>query len=124
MRERGTETRPEVTLSLDVRKPADAPEDFDRRFERSVREVASRAVAHVKRGDQVLLVTSAGGRVKVDRSAGIDPLLRFLALVEPVVDDGAKRADGEADTRPADSRATPTRIPSPAASGKPVATPA
>lgn len=83
MRERGTETRPEVTLSLDVRKPVPAPEDFDRRFERSVREIASRAVAHVKRGDQVLLVTSAQGRVRVDRSAGIDPLLRFLALVEP-----------------------------------------
>ena len=82
-RERGTETRPEVTLSLDVRRPHAAPDDFDRRFERSVREVASRAVAHVKRGDQVLLLTSAGGRVKVDRSAGIDPLLRFLALVEP-----------------------------------------
>lgn len=85
MRERGTETRPEVTLSLDVRKPVPTPEDFDRRFERSVREIASRAVAHVKRGDQVLLLTSAQGRVKVDRSAGIDPLLRFLALVEPAV---------------------------------------
>jgi uncharacterized protein (DUF58 family) len=93
MRERGTETRPEVTLSLDVKRPTPPPEDFERRFERAIRELASRAVAHIKRGDQVLLITSTGARIKVDRSAGIDPLLRFLALVEsvasPANDEGA-----------------------------------
>ena len=54
------------------------------RFERRIRDVASRAVAHVKRGDRVAVVTNAGGAARADRSAGADPLLRYLALVESV----------------------------------------
>lgn len=84
LRERARETCPEVTLSLDLTYPEPAPDDFTTRFERQIRELASRAVAHVKRGDRVTLVTSTGQRVKADRAAGIDPLLRFLALIEPV----------------------------------------
>jgi uncharacterized protein (DUF58 family) len=82
LRERAQETRPEVTLSLDVHRPQ-PEEDFALRFERAIREVASRAVAHVKRGARVTIVTSSGQRVRADRSVGIDPLLRFLALLEP-----------------------------------------
>lgn len=89
MRERARETRPEVTLHLDQRRPPDDSE-FPARFERQIREVATRAVAHVKRGDRVSIVASTGQRVRADRSAGIDPLLRFLALIE-AVDDPAGR---------------------------------
>ena len=85
VRERARETCPDVRLSLDVRKPAGAGDDFGPRFERHVREIASRAVAHIKRGDRVTIATSAGQRVRADRAAGIDPILRFLALVEPVI---------------------------------------
>jgi hypothetical protein len=63
------------------------------RFERAIREVASRAVAHVKRGARVTIVTSIGQRVRADRSVGIDPLLRFLALLEPATSD-TPRAPG------------------------------
>jgi uncharacterized protein (DUF58 family) len=84
LRERARETCPEVAIQLDLRRPSPTPEDFPARFERSIREVASRAVAHVKRGDRVSIVTSTGQRVRADRAAGIDPLLRFLALVEAV----------------------------------------
>lgn len=87
MRERARETSPDVKLALDVRRPAKAPDDFPQRFERAVREVASHAVAHVKRGDRVTVVTSAGARVRGDRTAGVDPILRFLALVDAQPED-------------------------------------
>ena len=52
MRERARETRPDVTLAARRRpKPADAGDDWDAAFERRIRDVASRAVAHLKRGD-------------------------------------------------------------------------
>src|SRR6185312_535001 len=82
MRERAREARPDVAIALDVMKPGATGEDWDLGFERRIRDVASRAVAHVKRGDTVLVKTNAGGAARADRSAGADPLLRYLALVE------------------------------------------
>jgi uncharacterized protein (DUF58 family) len=84
LRERACESRPDVTLTLDVCRPHDAGEAWDAAFERRVREVASRAVAHIKRGDRVSVVTSAGVSTHTDRAAGADPVLRFLARVEAV----------------------------------------
>lgn len=84
MRERARETRPDVTLTLDVIRPEPAGEDWNSGFERRVRDVASRAVAHIKRGDRVVLVTTAGGLSRADRTLGADPLLRYLALLDPV----------------------------------------
>lgn len=82
-RERARDALPEVTLTLDVHKPEGAPSDeWDMGFERRVRDVASRAVAHLKRGDAVTLRTTAGEVVRADRASGADPALRFLALVE------------------------------------------
>jgi uncharacterized protein (DUF58 family) len=83
MRERARETRPDVTLMLDATRPATAGDEWLATFERSVRDVASRAVAHIKRGDRVAVITTAGGLARGDRSLGADPLLRYLALVEP-----------------------------------------
>ncbi len=83
--ERAREARPDVTLSLDVMKPAGshtAGEEWDIAFERRIRDVASRAVAHLKRGDSVTVRTSAGQVTRGDRSTGADPVLRFLALLE------------------------------------------
>lgn len=81
LRERARETSPEVRLRLDL-QPISGAEALQQ-FERQIRELASRAVAHVKRGDRVLLLTSRGQRILADRSVGLDPLLRFLALVDP-----------------------------------------
>ena len=81
-RERAREARPDVMLLLDVIKPASAPEEWDAGFERRIREIASRAVAHLKRGDCVAVRTSAGQIARADRASGADPILRFLALVE------------------------------------------
>jgi uncharacterized protein (DUF58 family) len=84
MRERAREARPEMRLTLDVTKPLHTKEDWELAFERRVRDVASRAVACLKRGDSVTVVTSAGGAIRADRTAGADPILRYLALVEAV----------------------------------------
>ncbi len=84
LRERARETRPDVDLPLDVVRPGDASDAFAQAFERRVREVASRAVAHIKRGDGAVVSTLLGDRVRGDRNVGADPILRFLALVEPV----------------------------------------
>lgn len=84
MRERARETRPDVVLRLDVIRPDDAGDEWAATFERRIRDAASRAVAHLKRGDRVTVVASAGASARADRAVGADPLLRFLALLEPV----------------------------------------
>ena len=84
LRERARETRPDVDLPLDVVRPEGAQDAFAQSFERRVREVASRAVAHIKRGDGAVVSTLLGDRVRGDRNVGADPILRFLALVEPI----------------------------------------
>jgi uncharacterized protein (DUF58 family) len=83
MRERARETRPDVKLTLDTMRPDRADDDWNTAFERRIRDVASRAIAHLKRGDRVTIVTTAGGTTRADRAIGADPLLRYLALLEP-----------------------------------------
>jgi uncharacterized protein (DUF58 family) len=93
MRERAREARPDVVLPLDIGRPSTAGDDWDVGFERRIRDVASRAVAHLKRGDTVAVKTSTGGACRGDRSAGADPLLRYLALVESVTHAGSQLHD-------------------------------
>jgi uncharacterized protein (DUF58 family) len=81
-RERAREARPDVTLPLEAVKPAGATDDWDLAFERRIREIASRAVAHLKRGDSVTVRTSTALVSRGDRSTGADPVLRFLALLD------------------------------------------
>jgi uncharacterized protein (DUF58 family) len=84
MRERARETRPDVTLTLDTLQPAGTGDEWAATFERRIRDIASRAVAHIKRGDRVAVFMTGGGVTRADRMVGADPLLRCLALVEPV----------------------------------------
>lgn len=90
LRERARETRPDVNIVIDNIRPAAAGESYGQQFEKRIREVASRAVAHIKRGDSVVVSTTAGDRVRGDRNLGSDPILRFLALLDAV--DEAKLA--------------------------------
>lgn len=85
LRERARETRRDVELVIDPMHPGTTPtEEWSVRFERRIRDVASRAVAHLKRGDGVTLRSVTGERVRADTSVGADPALRFLALLEAV----------------------------------------
>lgn len=87
LRERARETRPDMQIVIDAVRPSDAGEGFSQAFEKRIREAASRAVAHIKRGDGVIVATTLGERVRGDRSMGSDAILRFLALLEPVDED-------------------------------------
>ncbi len=87
LRERARETRPDVELVVDTVRPRAATrqpesEAFAQQLERRIREVASRAVAHIKRGDGVVVTTTTGERVRGDKNLGADPILRFLALLD------------------------------------------
>jgi uncharacterized protein (DUF58 family) len=87
LRERARETRPDIELIVDTVRPKAAmrqPESdaFTQQLERRIREVASRAVAHIKRGDGVVVNTTLGDRVRGDKNLGADPILRFLALLD------------------------------------------
>lgn len=84
MRERAREARPDVLLPLDVVRRDDAKDDWHNAFERRIRDIASRAVAHIKRGDTISVKTTAGEIVRGDRTTGADRVLRFLALVESI----------------------------------------
>jgi len=84
LRERAHETQRQVTLVVESTLAEGPPDDaWLARFERRIRDAASRAVAHLRRGDHVSLVTTGGERVRADRSVGADPILRLLALLQP-----------------------------------------
>ncbi|MGC4069655.1 MAG: DUF58 domain-containing protein [Polyangiaceae bacterium] len=85
LKERAHDAKSTVELFLDdtfsdIEKLAEQVE----RFERRIREVASRAVAHLRRGEIVQLRTSSGQRVVATPTVGADAILTFLALVAPV----------------------------------------
>lgn len=99
LRERARETRPDIELVIDTVRPANAEDGYSASFERRIREVASRAVAHVKRGDTVVVSTTTGERTRATKSVGADPILRFLALLEPVDETGARSNPNQHSTR-------------------------
>jgi uncharacterized protein (DUF58 family) len=91
LKERAREMRHEVELVIDNIRPPPFVSDDDEatvpgadQFERRIREVASYAVAHIKRGDRVTVSTTSQERVVSDKTRGIDPVLRFLALLMQV----------------------------------------
>ncbi|HVU03345.1 MAG TPA: DUF58 domain-containing protein [Polyangiaceae bacterium] len=83
LRERAHETQRQVTIVLESTYTGSADEPWTTRFERKIRDAASRAVAHLRRGDGVTLLTTAGDSVRADKSVGADPILRLLALLQP-----------------------------------------
>jgi uncharacterized protein (DUF58 family) len=123
LRERARETRPDVELVVDTIRPkaaAKQPESeaFAQQLERRIREAASRAVAHIKRGDGVGMSTTLGERVRGDRNLGADPILRFLALLE-WVDEAkvpallAERSASSTHHAPQVTMGDPQRVPHP-----------
>ena len=100
LRERARETQRHVDLIVDSTYSGHAPDEpWLARFERRIRDVASRAVAHLKRGDTVTIRTTAGDRVRADPTVGADPILRLLALLEPTSDSKAREAPARTDRR-------------------------
>jgi len=90
LREHSAEGAPDVAIDLDdVSELLPRPDTDEERkrwldqFEIRLREAASRAVAHLGRGDTIMLRTSSGTRIEGNPRLGSDPILRFLALLEP-----------------------------------------
>lgn len=83
LKERARETRNCVDLFLDdaARVEPCSPEALEH-FERRIRDIASRAVAHIRRGDTINLRTASGQRLSATPASGADPLLTFLALIQ------------------------------------------
>lgn len=106
LRERASDLRPDVLLSLDVRAPKTLTTEWSLGFERRIRELASRTVAHIKRGDLVRLASSAGVTVRGDRSSGADAILRYLALVSPELEGAVSTTTPTADPRAAKKAAS------------------
>jgi hypothetical protein len=85
-----------VQLLLDSEHPGQTPEPlWLDQFEGRIREVASRSVAHIKRGDWVNVRASNGESATGNSSVGADPVLRFLALIEPSAKSLPRAADAE-----------------------------
>lgn len=89
LREHAAEGAPDVDLELDDLCPLlDRAEDDEERrrwldqFEARIRDLGSRAVAHLARGDAIHLRTASGTRLPGNPRLGSDPILRFLALLD------------------------------------------
>ncbi len=92
--ERARETRSKVRLALDNVHEGKRPSaDFVAGFERVIREVASQAVAHLRRGDRVTVEARSGARVVAVPESGADALLRFLALLEAEPEQSAQHRE-------------------------------
>lgn len=81
--ERAREVRRHVRLSLDNCYAGEKPsEEFLTAFERRVRDLASQAVAHLRRGERVRIQATSGPSAEGHPELGTDNVLRFLALLE------------------------------------------
>jgi uncharacterized protein (DUF58 family) len=84
LKERVFEGKRTAILTLDDSLPTNVKySEFLERFEVRIREVASRAVAHLLRGDAVRLRTTSGQNVSASPATGADGILTFLALIGP-----------------------------------------
>ena len=81
--ERATEVQSRAHLHLDNVFTGEKPSsDRLTLFERQVRDVASQAVAHLRRGEPVTISTKSGATHASHPAEGADSILRFLALIE------------------------------------------
>ncbi len=81
--ERATEVQSRAHLHLDNVFSGEQPTmDRLQLFERQVRDVASHAVAHLRRGEPVTVTATSGETHAAHPTEGADAILRFLALIE------------------------------------------
>ncbi|MBC7171048.1 MAG: DUF58 domain-containing protein, partial [Polyangiaceae bacterium] len=83
VREREGEARSTITILLDNRRPSIESAGWEAELERAISEAASLADLAASSGIGVEVVTASGASPRVAPCAPLDPLLRFLALLEP-----------------------------------------
>lgn len=74
-----------TTITLDNLKPAGAGDEWDVAFETAISRVATIAVISVARGTAVEVVVRGARSPMVPAGASVHPILRFLALLQPVI---------------------------------------
>jgi len=96
VRERHAEADAHVDLQLDARRPADADDGWDQRFEDAIAQAAGVTDRALRGGRSVeVRVHGAGRSPRLPAGAPPDPVLRFLARLEPVAEPpGAAPTDG------------------------------
>jgi len=81
--ERARDVRRLVRMRLDNLYDGDKPSEQSLNlFEKRVRDVASQAVFHLRRGERVTIDASSGVSALATPTTGADPILRFLALID------------------------------------------
>jgi uncharacterized protein (DUF58 family) len=84
VRERERDASSHLTITLDNARPRDAGEKWEERFERAISRAATIAVSSVSRGVSVEVVARGSRSPTVQPGSPADPVLRFLALLQPV----------------------------------------
>jgi uncharacterized protein (DUF58 family) len=107
-RERAADADRSLTLALDERPPRDPAlrDAWGDAFERAISECASLAVAALRQGVSVAVHAEASASPRVDGGSAPDPILRFLALLEPA-DRLPAALSAQASAAPADSASAP-----------------
>lgn len=81
--ERAREVRQLVRMRLDNLHDGEKPSEQSlTAFEKRVRDVASHAVFHLRRGERVTIDATSGVSAVATPGTGADPVLRFLALID------------------------------------------
>lgn len=78
-----------LAIVLDNKKPTGVPAAWDEAFERAISRVAALAVTAHGRDFSVEVVCRGSRSAVLMPGAGADPILRFLALLEPVPEENA-----------------------------------
>ena len=89
VRERSREGRGRLVLRVDQMRPADAKDDWAELFEGRISRAASLAQEALAHGFVVEVVVRGGRSPVVLPGGPIDPILRHLALLEAIDEDGA-----------------------------------
>lgn len=81
--ERASDVMARAQLTIDNCTDDETPSaEWQQLFERRIRDTASRAVAHLRRGEPVVLTATGGQKLSASPTEGADSTLRFLALLE------------------------------------------
>ncbi|MBN1652491.1 MAG: DUF58 domain-containing protein [Deltaproteobacteria bacterium] len=84
VREHERDASSHLTIFLDNQKPAGASAEWDAAFEIAISRVATIAVTSVARGTAVEVAVRGARSPMVPAGASVYPILRFLALLQPV----------------------------------------
>ena len=108
--ERHRDASAQLTIALDNARPTDADERWDAGFELAVSQAATLAMSNHGQGLNVEVVCRGSRSPVVLSGAPLDPLLRFLALLEAVAaEDGLDFAEFDRDTEVVDVPVSPVQ---------------